>query len=150
MKVTAVDPLADDYNDMLDQAGIIPIVRTRRGEAETLTSLLPADSFDLSHAVNCLDHCYDPVKAIREMIAVTKPGCYILLEHAPNEAETQRYQGLHHWNFCVEQDRFIIWRPGTRYDVADLVSDLGSVKATGLPAWVRIEIRKHPTDMLNT
>ena len=102
--ITAVDPLADEYDRILDKYQIQPLVRTQGLAAEDLTKEFPSDSFDLVFARNCIDHACNPERAILEMIDVVKGGSYILLEHGLNEAEDQNYQGLHQWNFSVSDN----------------------------------------------
>jgi SAM-dependent methyltransferase len=94
-----IDALADQYDAILDKYHIMPSVRTEKLEAEKIAQRFPANTFDLCFARNCLDHAYDPEDAILQMITVTKPGCYVLLEHFRNEAEENGYEGLHQWNF---------------------------------------------------
>jgi hypothetical protein len=104
LHITAVDALADKYDAILDKYGVRPIVRTQQMQAERLTNYLSPNTFDLCYAHNCLDHAYDPKKAIVQMIAVAKPACYILLEHFVNEAENANYEGLHQWNFSMSSE----------------------------------------------
>lgn len=78
------------------------------GEAERLADAFGENSFDLVYARNCLDHGYDPMLAIQQMLKVVRVGGVVLFEHGVNEGERQGYQGLHQWNFCVSDDRFVI------------------------------------------
>lgn len=103
LHITAVDPLADQYEQILEKHGVHPLVKTHQLAAEELASGFPANSFDLVFARNCIDHSYDPEKAILAMIAVARPGGHILLEHTPDEAERQHYYGLHQWNFSMSE-----------------------------------------------
>ncbi len=99
LSITAVDALADKYDRILEKYGVVPVVRTEKLDAERIGSRFPNNTFDLCFARNCLDHAYDPERAILQLIDVVKPGCYVLLEHHPNEAEHAGYDGLHQWNF---------------------------------------------------
>lgn len=99
LKITAVDPLAGEYDKILVKYGVEPIVRTQRLAAEDLGKRYAANTFDFAYARNCLDHAYNPERAVLQMVEVVKPGCYVLLEHHPHEAQNAGYQGLHHWNF---------------------------------------------------
>ena len=111
--ITAVDPLADEYNAVLDECGIDPVVRTRRGTGEELLNHVPAGTFDLAHAANCLDHAYDPALAIRNMVLAVRPGGVVLLRHEQNEGVVEHYLGLHQWNFDLDGVEFVLWRPDT-------------------------------------
>jgi SAM-dependent methyltransferase len=101
INITAVDPLSDEYDRILYKYQIQPIVRTQQLAAEELTMRFPLNTFDLVVARNCIDHAYDPERAILQMIDVVKSGRYVLLEHRPNEAENSNYLGLHQWNFSL-------------------------------------------------
>lgn len=50
LDITAVDSLADRYNELLDKYGLRPPVRTRAAESEKLTELFEPNTFDLAHA----------------------------------------------------------------------------------------------------
>jgi SAM-dependent methyltransferase len=104
VNITAVDPLADEYDKILAKYHIEPLVRTRKLTAENLTKKFSSDTFGLVFARNCIDHSYNPETAILQMIDVTKSGGYVLLEHRPNEAENENYQGLHQWNFSMSSE----------------------------------------------
>lgn len=108
LTITAVDPLADEYDTLLHKHRITPLVRTQKGFAEQLVAQFGENRFDLVHARNCIDHSHDPWRAIQEMVAVAKPGGVIYMHHAVNEAETQNFQGFHQWNlFCKDGDLYI-------------------------------------------
>lgn len=108
LTITAIDPLADGYDTLLQKHRIIPLVRTQKGFAERLVTQFGENRFDLVHARNCIDHSHDPWRAIQEMVAVTKPGGLIYMHHAVNEAETQNFQGFHLWNlFCKDGDFYL-------------------------------------------
>lgn len=111
--ITAIDPLADEYNDILDKYMVHPLVKTQKLAAEDIAASFSPNTFDLVFARNCIDHAYDPEKAILQMIKAVKSGRYVLLEHIPNEAENEKYAGLHQWNFSKSPEGdFII---GSRF-----------------------------------
>ena len=99
--ITAVDPLAEEYDKILKKYHVHPVIRTEKLDAEKLTMRFPPETFDLVFARNCIDHAYSPEKAMLEMIAVVKKGHYVLMEHRINEAEKEGYRGLHQWNFSL-------------------------------------------------
>lgn len=109
VEIVPVDALARLYDALMDSVGVNPLVRTLQCDAEDLHKLFGEAEFDLAHSQNALDHCYDPVCAIGQMLRVVKTGAYVYLRHNRNEAENERYQGLHQWNFDLRDGRFVIW-----------------------------------------
>jgi SAM-dependent methyltransferase len=123
--ITAVDPMADEYNALLDELGIDPPVRSRPGTGEELFDVVEPGSFDLAHANNCVDHAYDPALVIRNMVLAVKPGTgLIVLRHERNEAVSEHYRALHQWNFDVDGDDFVLWRPGVRRNLTRELADV--------------------------
>jgi len=100
VEVVAIDPLADEYNSVLDELGIVGPVRAIPMMGEELSRHLPVRHFHLAHAANSLDHSSDPAKTITEMVAVTVPGGTVCLLHHVNVGEMELYHGLHQWNLC--------------------------------------------------
>ena len=127
--ISATDALSDVYAQLIDETGVEPPVRTQQCEAEHLTGMFGRGEFDVVHMRNALDHTYDPVQAIRQMAVVTKPQGAVVLQHYRNEAEREKYHGLHQWNLSVNAaGRFIISRPRRPWgletrDVANEVAD---------------------------
>lgn len=147
LMISAVDPLGDEYARMLSDAGIEPPVRTQHVAGEQLSSAFEPASFDIAYARNALDHSVDPARIIREMLAVVRPGGFVLLRHYENEAETMGYEDLHQWNFCVEDGRLIVWNDRRRIDVATELEGEATVHAaltgnSGHAAWVTAVIER--------
>ena len=143
LEITAVDALGAEYSELLDRAGLVPPVRTQTCESEKLTSRFPPDSFDLVAARNTLDHSYDPVLAISEMLACAKPGAPILLVHHEKTAENERYHGMHQWNFEVSDGTLIVWRPGQRTDVGEALGSQATFERSWVDGtWEHIVFRK--------
>jgi hypothetical protein len=116
--------------------------------AEDLSAFFAPDSFDLVHCINALDHSFDPLRAIHEMLRVARVGGTVVLMHQPNEAEAENYVGLHQWNFDVQDGRFVVWNRERRIDVADAVRAVARVEADG-SGYIRAVLRKHaPLDEL--
>jgi SAM-dependent methyltransferase len=108
IEIVAVDPLASEYDRVVAKYQVSPPVKTQKLDAERLSARFQRDTFDLVTARNCLDHSYDPEKAVLQMIYVAKPKCYVLLEHFENEARHANWEGLHQWNFSISDGDFII------------------------------------------
>lgn len=142
--IIAVDPLANEYNQLLDEARIIPPVRTRWCHGERLAKQFKPNAFDLVCARNSLDHSYDPLAAISAMLEVTKPNCWVKLTHFVNEAEFESYQGLHRWNFCLEGGEFLIWSEQQRIVVREHLRAAAEMQCWLAPGRVengRLEVR---------
>lgn len=108
VQITAIDPLAETYDKLLQKYRLTPPVHTQKGEGERLVEQFGEDRFDLVHARNCIDHGYDPCRAIEQMVAVTKPGGLVYMHHAVDEAKAQNFQGFHRWNlFSKAGDLFV-------------------------------------------
>jgi len=144
VEITAVDPLAERYDALLVRAGLTPPVRTIKGEAERLSEQFPPGHFDIVFCHNALDHSYDPLGAIQQMLLVTRPGGCVRLEHAINEGEFERYTGLHQWNFCAQDGRFVIWNPATRIDVTQRLGSAVSMWCWANPdgRWLTVQINR--------
>jgi SAM-dependent methyltransferase len=144
LEITAVDPLAERYSELFERVGMDPIVRPVFGEAEHVAEQFPHDSFDLVYAQNCIDHGYDPLLSIQQMLALVKPGRVLLLEHAIDEGEYMEYAGPHQWNFRAEHGRFVIWRPGLRVDAHSALEPHAEIEIEELPEhrWIRVALRK--------
>lgn len=144
VEMTAVDPLARTYAWLLERHHVVPPVQTTPGDAESLQSTFPRDHFDLAFAQNCLDHGYDPLLSIRQILAVVKPGGHALLGHQVDEGKRQQYSGLHQWDFSVEEGHFTISGPsGTR----DVTRELHEIAETRCQlqrdgTWLDVTLRK--------
>jgi SAM-dependent methyltransferase len=124
----AVDPLAPEYDRLMALHGVLPVVRTQTGEAEQLDRLFPANHFHVITARNCLDHAYDPLRALRAMLAICVPGGALLLQHAVAEGERQGYHGLHQWNFVDEAGDLWLTGQGTRTNLTRALRPLATVR----------------------
>ena len=123
VEITAVDPLAEQYDKILAEVRLTPPVRTVFSEAEKLADVFPKASFDMAFASNSLDHSRNPLDAIFQMLQVTKPGGFVYLWHFANEGEAEGYHGMHQWNFNLKGDDFII---GDGKSNLSLKSELGT------------------------
>ncbi len=108
IEITATDILANEYDRLLAELGIVPPVRTIYADAQRLLERFGHDAFDIVNGQNCIDHTADPHGAIEQMVAVTRPGGYVVLFHAENEGQREHYDQLHQWNFTCEDGAFII------------------------------------------
>ena len=126
--LTAVDPLADKYNDILDKHNITVQVRPQKAYVETLNNIFDADEFDAVWCCNALDHSIDPFLGLLNMIKVVKPGSSVLLLFHRNEATDANYSGLHQWDFDVSKDGILMFkRHGMTLNVSALLTKVADV-----------------------
>ena len=116
----------------LDDATYARFVGRRTEDCEQdLVEQFGPDAFDIVHGQNCIDHMADPHRAIEQMVAVTKPGGYVVLYHAENEGQREQYDQLHQWNFTCEEGAFIIRdRMGRTANVSERLAAQCDVECT--------------------
>jgi SAM-dependent methyltransferase len=108
LEITATDLLASEYDGLLAELKIEPPLRTIYANGERLVEQFGQNAFDIVYAENCVDHMVDPLRAIDQMLMVTKPKGYVVLYHKENEGVRQRYRQLHQWNITCENESFVI------------------------------------------
>lgn len=117
-EIVAVDPLAEPYAELLERLEIEPPIPTVRGEGEDLARRFGDSSFHGVYCGNALDHCHAPMRVVRQMVSVVKPGGTVVLFCYHNVGEIEEYQGLHQWNVTVRGGRVVIWSRSEEIDVA--------------------------------
>jgi SAM-dependent methyltransferase len=145
--LSAVDPLAQHYDRLLEKYGLIPPVRTLFGKAEDVAAQFPNDGFDLVHARNCLDHGIDPFHAVSQMLTLAKPGGFVYLKHHPNEGLNEQWHGLHQWNFSMSgSGDFIISSRDREVNVTSEFADRADVhcemRTEAGEEWLIVQIHK--------
>lgn len=138
IEVTAIDPLAEFYGELLSEFDVTPLTPTIPGTAEQLEQLFAPDTFDFAFSRNALDHCSDPLTALSQVFSVLKPGCYFCLCGNSNESAKQNYQGSHLWNFEVREGAPMLWRPGITIDLAVTFADRAIVTKVTDGSWYTV------------
>jgi hypothetical protein len=72
---------------------------------------------------NSLDHAFNPLIGIVQMLSICKIGGRVILQHAKNEAENENYEGFHQWNLCVNNSQFMLWRPQIEINVTETLKE---------------------------
>ncbi len=129
VEVRAVDPLAQIYARYIRRERLSPAVWPETGFAEDLSAFLPAEGFDIVHCCNALDHSFDPLRGIWEMLRVARVGGTVVLMHTVNEAVNANYVGLHQWNFDMRDRRPMLWNREHQHDLANVFAPNCSVGA---------------------
>ncbi len=146
IELSACDPLAELYRTLLTQNSIEPPVKTQFADAENLSLFFAPRSFDVACCINALDHSYDPLKGIAEMLKVIEDDGIIHLGHAENEAEFEQYKGFHQWNFTAADEDFIIWNKDNRFSLSEKLGSRNAFFCTAVPfngrRWIVLTIWK--------
>lgn len=129
VELFATDVLGDEYRQILTELGIEAPYPPAQCGFEELPKRFPNDYFDFANAANCLDHCADPISAVRAIVAVLKPGRVLRLHHHYDVGEMQRYRGLHQWNLNHEEGDVVVWnKAGKRF----LSQELPEIDVSGV------------------
>jgi SAM-dependent methyltransferase len=129
IEIFPTDPLAAEYNALLARHGIKPLVPPLFAHGEKLLESFEANSFDLAYSCNALDHAYDPVLVIRQMLGAVKPSHSVYLWHVANEGRREAYGGLHQWNFDIRKGEFVVDDGRRRQSVNEALKGKGEVTA---------------------
>jgi SAM-dependent methyltransferase len=148
IEIHAIDPLADVYREKFKKHGLKeknPVVNLA---GEDLLTRYQPDTFHIAYSANALDHAFDPVLAIKNVVTTMKPNGVFYLMGAENEGQNNNYQGLHQWNFEVKGDDLVIWSPKSASTSMRSVLSNASVHARKAPdlagGWHLTTIRKNP------
>jgi SAM-dependent methyltransferase len=141
--LVAVDALADKYNN-LDLLEGLQVVKTQQCDTESLCKIFDESSFDICHALNTLDHSYDPIEAIKQMIAVTRVGGHIIASHAANEAINENWNGFHQWNFSSDGADLLISNKTEVFYLQKIIKDYGEIVSISPKnaTWVDCVVKK--------
>ena len=119
----AVDMLAPIYRAIKQHYGLITEVNPEFAIMECLSEQFGYECFDIVHISNALDHTFDPMTTIEQLLAICRIGGKVILQHHQNEAEAAKYDGLHQWNCTLQNGKFEIWNKELRIDVAENLGD---------------------------
>lgn len=122
LQALSLDPLANIYKILKEENHINNGIRIEMGFVELLSKYFPENAFDMVHMSNSLDHCFDAVYGIFQLLYICKIGGKVILRHCENEARRENYEGLHQWNLSLHNDEntFIIWRGKKRYNISKI------------------------------
>lgn len=125
-----VDPLAYAYKNIMDKCNVDNGNRLKSGFVELLSKQFEPNTFDMVHMSNSLDHSFSAVDGIYQLLNICKIGGKVILRHTENEAENEKYEGLHQWNLSLHNDEnsFIIWRNEERYDICKIFGEYAEIQ----------------------
>ena len=124
-----IDPLANEYNEILKKVDLKPAIKTVAGQGERLVEQFGQNTIDAIYCANSLDHCYDPLFVILQMVSVLKPSGIIKIVSFVNEGEKEKYAGLHQWNLCPSEEDIILWNNSITISLSQELSKIANLKA---------------------
>lgn len=143
LPIVTLDALAGDYQQMLAELRLSPPLPSIRCEVEQLDTLFPPSQFELVYMRFALDHCYDPIAGLRQMIRVARPGCAVMIEHYRGDHDDE-YQGLKHWTLVPTDDDLLIGNRALELSVKQKLPDV-DVEVRASPTWLTLVLRKPET-----
>lgn len=143
IRVHTCDPLAPAYLQAFSRHGI-PIPNPPSfALAEYLSSFYAPASIDVITCNNALDHSFDPIRSLNEMLRVVRLGGLLICSHKRNEGLNAQYHGLHQFNIDTADGRPILWNQGERISIeAGLEVKTKTSIIEESPEWVHFSITK--------
>jgi SAM-dependent methyltransferase len=119
-----VDPLWPYYERIIEAAGFRARTFIAPFPVETMDQTLPHDHFHIAWSRNALDHSWEPLKGIKNMVKITKPQGKIIVLVNVNEGVRETYHGLHKWNFQpTPEGGCELWNPDCMFNVGQELRD---------------------------
>lgn len=148
---TAVDPLAYSYKALKRKYNITAGINPDYCMVERLTEKFKENTFDIVYMKNALDHAFNPLLGIIQMMAICKKNGKIILQHRMNVAEKENFHGFHQWNLCVENSDFIIWRQNYKYNISKMLNQYAEIIIENAQEdWISIVLIKKKDIEINT
>ncbi len=143
LKIVPLDPLGEQYEQMWKSAGLQLPFPTIACEGEKLLEIVPENSCDLAYSRNALDHAYDPLTIIMNMVKAVRPHCYALIEVYENEGEKEKYHGFHQWNFQIKNDGLYLWNRDNNFLISPEIEKIGQLNVSQTGRAIKIKIKKN-------
>jgi SAM-dependent methyltransferase len=140
--IVAVDPLASIYSTLWDDAQISPPIRPVFAPAEELSIYFQPNTFDVVHCRNALDHSFDPMRGIEQMLRIAKVGGVVMLRHHRNEAVRAGYSDFHQFNFDSEDGKFVIWNKTYKEYPEDILRSFCTAETVATEEWISTTLVK--------
>ena len=108
---------------------VVPAARPfdlEHGDANRILDFLPPESFDCVHSSHCLEHMFDPTRALEQWWALVRPGGFLIVV-VPEEDMYEQGVWPSHFNSdhkaTFRLDRPTSWSP-VSYDIRALANAL--------------------------
>ena len=140
IQVYVIDPLAHEYAALRKSEWPFGAINI---SAEEIGRIFPDGMFDIVFSANALDHCKAPFYAIRQICNVLKNEGFFCFSFKPKEADRNKFQGLHKFNFELKDNQIIDTDTGWRLNER---TNLILVKYWGTEEWQVTIFQKHDSE----
>jgi hypothetical protein len=87
-----------------------------------------------------LDHCYNPLEALRQMTRAAQDDGAVLIEHY-RDASQVAFEGLRQWDLRPEPGDLVVANADHSFSVRDAFPDF-QVNIAFSPTWLTLTIRR--------
>lgn len=116
--LTAVDPLAQEYAELLRRYAVSHPVAPISGLGESLLSVVAPAAYDIAYSGNAIDHASHPEACVSNLARVVRPGGRLVLEGFCREGTNAGWEGLHQHDLLPEGGNLVHYdRRGQRSDL---------------------------------
>jgi SAM-dependent methyltransferase len=105
--LVAVDPLAEDYKQLMVKHNLRYPVVPIEGYGEKLLDIFTENSFDVVYSSNSIDHSISPQKCMRNISLVIKNGGIVCLEGYIHEGSNEGWIGLHQHDLIPDDGQIL-------------------------------------------
>ena len=128
LNLVLTDPIAGIYEQLFKKHKIYPPAFIFEVAGEDLSTFFANNNFDLCYSVNAVDHSIHPLTVLHEMMKVTKPCGWSVVELWENEANIEGGNGMHQWNFFVEDEVMMLesFKSKRQWNVNDAARSFGA------------------------
>lgn len=127
VEIHYADALAPEFYAIAKLQGFVLPYRIEEAHAESLEAVYSPGLFDVIYCRNALDHCYNPVEALRLLPRFLADNGTLVLKHYRNCADLNDWSGLHKWNFYDRGGQLWLDRCGDWWCVDKLLSSCHKV-----------------------
>jgi len=139
--LTAVDDLAEEYNELLRAHEIVPPVSTRFCRPGGVLEAFGANTFDLIYTYNGLHFTDDPVRIYRQLLHCLSPDGKIIAFHdLPDDPDRFKREPARYFHGLLK-DRVVIRRKVFQRDLEDALPG-ASIQGSFQNGLLRVEISK--------
>ncbi|MCD4821008.1 MAG: glycosyltransferase, partial [Methanococcoides sp.] len=146
-EITAIDPLANFYNNLIDKHNYSFPIRSIEGAGEDILDLFNENTFHMVYSQNALDHAVSPKECLINMYSVLKNGGMLYLCGNVKEGTNEGWKGLHQHDLIpIDNQLFHFDKEGKPTDLTgNLGLELISCNKSGdSPGdWYNIAFRKN-------